>query len=87
VLQTELDFSKASGSNSIIATSTMAPAANPSPSGKKYKNSATKANVGSAIIGCGMLEQILHKTAPFGDTPLGTSTNATANTRAFNRMP
>lgn len=77
VWNTDFDFSNASGNNSITATSTIAPAANPNPRGKKYKNSATKANVGSAIIGCGILEHILHNTAPLGDTPFGTKTNAT----------
>jgi hypothetical protein len=72
----------------------MAPAANPSPSGRKAEKLSTKRKAGAATRGCGRLEKTLHAAADATDAPRGTRTRLIARSspsrsgrRAAHRHP
>src|SRR5215213_5849691 len=61
--------SRASGTSSEKTIQIMAPAANPSPQGNRGLNDSTKTKAGTAIKGCGKLENTLHRVARVQLTP------------------
>jgi hypothetical protein len=70
--------SRASGMSSEKTIQIMAPAANPSPYGNNGLKVSTNTKAGTAINGCGRLENTLQKAARLHATPRGTSTRLMA---------
>ena len=68
----------ASGRSSKKPTYSIAPAANPSPTGSHGSAADTSMNTGMATKGWGRLEKIAHPVADTKDTPRGMSTTAMA---------
>ena len=70
--------SNALGNNSKNATYSMAPDANPKPSGNMGRNACAAMNAGTAKSGCVMLENTDHMLASNRPTPRGTNTRQMA---------
>src|SRR5215208_4355654 len=69
----------AAGTRSPATIQAIAPAANPSPAARSGSNQATKRKAGTAMNGCGRLENTLQAAALPTETPRGTSTRLIAS--------
>src|SRR5215207_7298891 len=69
----------AAGTRSPATIQAIAPAANPSPAARSGSNQATKRKAGTAINGCGRLENTLQPAALPTEIPRGTSTRLIAS--------